>query len=1115
MRIKNRDSGMTLALGTTNYGGVPILMSSYSGRRLIGRGARPCIVVGAQKTSQIDRAIGELDADGGEHALIATRGQRRQLARELHEATHLGAAGMRRIVAAAPQGSPIYGLEIPDDIAADCSSCAEANMTATSREQIEPMPELPFVTARHDGVGPLRKSIGREYTYADIFAFRSGAVMLVGMKTAGDITPGVTAVVDAGKARGTPLRLLVGDALKANISEELRRTLAAEGCRVQATRPEDKNANGAAERAIRRVKEGAVKALRGARLDSSFWYEAMAYAVAAQNRLPRIRRKKEAADGSPAADGGDGDGADGAEKTAPEEVQQRGEYEFGSRKVFSERQLIPFGAPVVYRLKESDRVKTRASKHHLPRGRFAYMMNATPLSHRPEMVRLYDPARSPPFLLVGNVKRYDGSRWPEELEDLRVDPTSIDEYLGPLLPKKKAAPPADEPVEDEVAEHYHTGNGGEELADGRKRMYVDSSIFGVNEASSLWAARVPRGRRAAGQRIYTAYDMIDVERINDPKTREREYAALVARIQERVGGASGEADSDEETRARTCALSAAQKEDVTQTVFTRAEAMASPRRAEWCAAEARSMSRLQDLGAIKFVSGKDLTAKQKRQALGTGWKHYVKANGSLRARGYIQGFTQTFALDFWDSFAPVVGLDAVKLALALTARYGWSTALLDVDDAFQTTKADCEGMIARIWPGWRMFDAEGHEIYVEVVGGINGLIQGATLWWKAAKKTLLAYGMTQSAVDPCFFQKTDATETLTCALTVDDFFLAGSSTKVLKRFEAYFRREHKCKIEYDPKLLLGGELERGAEGITRFTHERLARKFIQLVGYEVETLKAVASPAAATLQLVRADQQDEVLTEHQREEYEAMMPRYASAVGLLSYIAQASRADVQRVTRECQKMLCSPPYAAWVALKRVARYLRGTLRKGVAFRGESYRGETGIEHPLVAFADAAYATDVHAGVPAGAQTGHSWIGGLVTVFGSPVRSFSTAPKVVLSSTRDAELLAAERVCPPVERMRTMLIELGALAADARAMVVSDSMPLLGALVRDGSNFRSRHLRMRYLLLKQEIAEGIVLVCYTASKLMAADGLTKHLGRVAFAEHAPYLLGEARAPVSLP
>ena len=97
MRIKNRDSGMTLALGTTNYGGVPILMSSYSGRRLIGRGARPCIVVGAKKTSQSDTAIGELGADGDKRALAATRGQRRRLARELRvrEAAHR-AAGTRR-----------------------------------------------------------------------------------------------------------------------------------------------------------------------------------------------------------------------------------------------------------------------------------------------------------------------------------------------------------------------------------------------------------------------------------------------------------------------------------------------------------------------------------------------------------------------------------------------------------------------------------------------------------------------------------------------------------------------------------------------------------------------------------------------------------------------------------------------------------------------------------------------------------------------------------------------------------------------------------------------------------------------------------------------------------
>ena len=172
-----------------------------------------------------------------------------------------------------------------------------------------------------------------------------------------------------------------------------------------------------------------------------------------------------------------------------------------------------------------------------------------------------------------------------------------------------------------------------------------------------------------------------------------------------------------------------------------------------------------------------------------------------------------------------------------------------------------------------------------------------------------------------------------------------------------------------------------------------------------------------------------------------------------------------------------------------------------------------MRYPIVAFADAAFLSDLHSSVPVEQQTGASWIGHLVTMFGSPIAARSAKVKVLCTSTRDAELLGAVSPLALIERAREVLITLGLQDPAVPSLQYTDSMVLLAALDKFGAQFRSRHLRLQFLILRNAVKEGLVKLAFLRSRNMPADLLTKHLGRVLFESVVRWVLG--MEPVPLP
>ena len=62
-----------------------------------------------------------------------------------------------------------------------------------------------------------------------------------------------------------------------------------------------------------------------------------------------------------------------------------------------------------------------------------------------------------------------------------------------------------------------------------------------------------------------------------------------------------------------------------------------------------------------------------------------KANGNIeryKARLIAKGFTQTYGIDYQETFAPVAKINSIKILLSLAVNFNWLLHQLDIKNAF-------------------------------------------------------------------------------------------------------------------------------------------------------------------------------------------------------------------------------------------------------------------------------------------------------------------------------------------------------------------------------------------------------------------------------------------------
>ena len=135
-----------------------------------------------------------------------------------------------------------------------------------------------------------------------------------------------------------------------------------------------------------------------------------------------------------------------------------------------------------------------------------------------------------------------------------------------------------------------------------------------------------------------------------------------------------------------------------------------------------------------------------KKIVGCKWVFTIKCNadGSVeryKVRLVAKGFTQTFGIDYQETFAPVAKINSIRILLSLAVNSDWPLHQLDVKNAFLNGDIK-EEVFMSLPPGFEK--SLGSDKVCRLKKSLYGLKQSPRAWFERFGKAVISYGFLQS-----------------------------------------------------------------------------------------------------------------------------------------------------------------------------------------------------------------------------------------------------------------------------------------------------------------------------------------------------------------------------------
>ena len=495
------------------------------------------------------------------------------------------------------------------------------------------------------------------------------------------------------------------------------------------------------------------------------------------------------------------------------------------------------------------------------------------------------------------------------------------------------------------------------------------------------------------------------------------------------------------------------------------EALSSEHATEWKQAmenEINSLKKNKVWSLVKLPTGK--------KAIGSKWIYKQKrdADGNVerfKARLVAQGYNQTYGVDYDETFSPVVRFESVRAVIALAAKNGIKLEQMDVKTAF--LNGELQETIYMKQP--EGFTKNGEEDLVCLLHrSIYGLKQSARCWNFELDKQMKSLGFVQSKTDPCIYVQTVKNHTLIVAIYVDDIILGGEDEKFLRNVKALL--SNKFDIE-DMGMLhhfLGVKIIQNLEHGEIWIGQQAYAEDL-LVRFKMDSCKPVDTPFDSGLKLKKTE----------AEEACCDRTRYQSAVGSLLYLSTKTRPDIAYAVGVVSRYCSNPSQIHWIAVKRILRYIQGTLKLGIMYSAE-------FESTVTGYSDADWAGDI---VDRISTTGYVFL-----MSGGAVSWRSKKQSCVALSTAEAEYMALASTFQEAIWMKKLLSSLNIDPDDSAnaTIVYEDNQSAICMSKNQKCHGQSKHIDIKYHFVQEKISEGRIELKYCATENMLADMFTKGL-----------------------
>jgi hypothetical protein len=502
------------------------------------------------------------------------------------------------------------------------------------------------------------------------------------------------------------------------------------------------------------------------------------------------------------------------------------------------------------------------------------------------------------------------------------------------------------------------------------------------------------------------------------------------------------------------------------------------------------MKQLHDRKVMATRHSRDLTCKEREEALAYLMFLREKPDGSFKARGCADGRKQRQWTAKSDSSSPTISTQAMFLTAVVDALEGRDVATVDVAGAFMQVDMDGEIVHVRftgtmveklleidpeMYQPYVVYEGKEKVMYVELLKALYGTLRASRMFWEKLKGKLLEWGFVPNPYDACVVNKIIDGKQCTVGWHVDDLKVSHVKTKVvddiLDLMDGEFGKEEPMtRSRGKIHDYLGMILDFSVPGELTIDMVKYVEKIIADMPEEMKGTSA--TPAAA--HLFHVNENPVLLSRDKADIFHRMVMQ-------LLYLSQRGRPDLQTAISFLCKRTSAPDEDDYKKLTRVMRYLQGSIELKLALSAD---GSGAIQW----WVDASYG--VHADMK-----GHT--GGTMSMGKGSIYSTSSGQKLVARSSTENELIGVHDVMPQVLWTAYFMKAQGHEVVDNVLYQDNKSTILLAKNGRASSGKRTRHINIRYFFVKDRVQSGELRIEYCPTKEMLADYFTKPLNGVLF------------------
>ncbi|XP_050338585.1 uncharacterized protein LOC126765044 [Bactrocera neohumeralis] len=222
---------------------------------------------------------------------------------------------------------------------------------------------------------------------------------------------------------------------------------------------------------------------------------------------------------------------------------------------------------------------------------------------------------------------------------------------------------------------------------------------------------------------------------------------------------------------------------------------------------------------------------------------------------------------------------------------------------------------------------------------------------------------------------------------------------------------------------------------------------------------------------------NEMCPTDETEQHEMSKVPYMQAVGCLLFALQITRPDISFAVNLLSRFSTNPGKVHWVTVKRVMRYLKGTIDSGIVYSREV--------NDLTGYCDADWASDL--------DERRSTTGYMFKLQGGPISWCTRRQRTVALSSTEAEFMAMTSAIQEATWLIRLHSELTSVMVKGMVFYC-DNKSAIQVVLNNSYSPRTKHVDIKGKFIRQHLESGKIKLIYIPTNEILADILTKGIAK---------------------